>query len=137
MKASNIRPGAVIGGRKVMRVANGTATFKIAKSVYLAPARLVTFADGSRASFELGTSVDVQGWAEPLPAGGVASANVKTPSKVKASDGRWRGESVHGMSTRDHDMIAKTNMFDTGRVMGNIGAARGGVGSPSLTGPSF
>lgn len=137
MKANSIRPGATIGGRTVTRAVNGTATFQVAKSSYLAPARLVTFADGHRASFELGSSVDALGWAEPLPAGGVASGNVKTPDKVKVSDGRWRGESVHGMRTRDHDLIARTNMFDAGRVNGTVGASRDGAGSVVFTGPSF
>lgn len=137
MKAASIRPGAAIGGRRVVRAVNGVASFRVVKSVYSAPARIVTFADGSTAAYELGTNVDVQGYAEPLPAGGVKSTNVKTPAKVKASDGRWAGESVHGMSTREHDLLAKTNMFDVGRVNGMVGPSRNGVGSVVFTGPSF
>lgn len=137
MKAESVRPGVVIGGRTVARATNGVASFTVARSHYSAPARVVTFTDGSKGAFELGTSVDAAGWSEPFPAGGVESKHVKTPGKVRASDGRWRGESVQGMSTRDHDLIAKTNMFDAGRVNGTVGAARGGVGAQSLTGPSF
>lgn len=137
MNAQSIRPGHKIGKRTVAKATNGTATFAVARSSYLAPARLVTLDNGKRVAYEFGTDVDVRGWAEPLPAGGVASGTVKTPTKVKASDGRWKGESVHGMSTRAHDLIAKTNMFDAGRVNGTVGASRNGVGSPRLTGPSF
>jgi hypothetical protein len=137
MKAASIRPGAEIGGRKVVKAVNGMASFRVVKSVYSRPARIVTFADGTKAAFELGTDVDAKGWAEPLPASGVKSTNVKTPAKVKVSDGRWAGESVHGMSTREHDLLAKTNMFDVGRVNGTVGASRNGVGSVVFTGPSF
>lgn len=136
MKAQNIRPGASIGNRQVARAVNGSATFRVAKSQYCAPARLVTFADGGRAAFELGTNVDAAGWAEPLPAGGVTSKNVRTPPKVEASSRRWRGESVRGMRVRDHDLIAKTNMFDQGRVNGVTGT-RPGMGSVVDTGQSF
>jgi hypothetical protein len=137
MRSDSIRPGTLIGGRKVARAINGSATFAVKKSRYCAPARLVTFADGTRAAFELGTVVDAVGWAEPLPAGNVASKSVKTPPVVRASDSRWRGESVHGMRTREHDLIAGTNMFDAGRVNGSVGAFRDGVGSVRDTGPSF
>lgn len=137
MNAQSIRQHVVIGGRTVERAVNGMATFSVGRSQYAARARLVTFTDGSRAAFELGTDVPASGWAEPLPAGGVASKNVRTPNKVRASDKRWRGESVHGMRTRDHDRIAGTNMYDTGRVNGSVGASRDGVGSVRLTGKSF
>jgi hypothetical protein len=137
MKADSVRAGVVIGGRKVVRAVNGVASFKVVKSQYSAPARLVTFADGSCAAFELGTMVDAVGWVEPLPAGGVTSKAIKTPPKVRASRKEWRGESVHGMRTGEHDLIARTNMFDAGRVNGTVGASRNGVGSPILTGPSF
>lgn len=137
MKAQNIREDHKIGKHRVVRAITATATFTVGKSTYLAPARIVTFRNGTTKAYELGTDVDVKGWAEPLPAGGVESKHVKTPSKVKASSGRWRGESVKGMSTRDHDLIAKTNMFDVGRVLGKVGASRDGVGSVRDTGPSF
>jgi hypothetical protein len=138
MKARSIREGHKIGKRRVSRAVNGTATFRIGGSTYNAAARLVTFGNGATVAYELGTDVDVKGWAEPLPAGGVESKNVKTPTKVKASDGRWAGESVHGpLSTREHDLLAKTNMYDFGRVMGKVGASRDGVGSVRDTGPSF
>jgi hypothetical protein len=137
MRTESIRQGTMIGHRKVVRAVNGTATFKVAKSQWCAPARLVTFADGTDAAFELGTVVDAVGWAEPLPAGNVASKRVKTPPVIRASDRRWRGESVHGMRTREHDMIARTNMFDVGRVNGTVGASRDGAGSVRDTGPSF
>lgn len=137
MRAASIRPGMSIDGRRVVRAINGVGTFRVMRSQWSAAARLVTFADGATVPFELGTDVPVDGWAEPLPAGGVASKNVRTPDKVRASDGRWRGEQVHGMRTRDHDLIARTNMYDAGRVNGAVGAARDGVGSVRLTGPSF
>jgi hypothetical protein len=137
VKAEAIRPGAMIGGRKVVRAVNGMATFRVVRSEYAAPARLVTFADGGQAAYEIGTQVAAKGWAEPLPAGGVTSRVVRTPDKVRASRKEWRGEQVHGMSTRDHDLIARTNMFDPGRVNGLVGAARNGVGSVLDTGPSF
>lgn len=137
MKADSVRPGTEIDGRKVVRAVNGVAAFMVARSQYSAPARLVTFADGTRAVFELGTTVQAKGWAEPLPAGGVPSKAIKTPPKVRASRKEWRGEDVHGMRTGEHDLIAKTNMFDVGRVNGVVGASRNGVGAPSLTGPSF
>jgi hypothetical protein len=137
MKADSIRAGHKIGKRRVLKAVNGTATFQVGKSVYTAAARLVTFASNRTVAYELGTDVAVKGWAEPLPAGGVASKNVKTPAKVKASDGRWKGESVHGMTTREHDLLAKTNMFDVGRVMGKVGASRDGMGDVHLTGHSF
>jgi hypothetical protein len=137
MNASNIRPGVVIGGRKVVKASNGVGRFRVVKSEYSAPARCVVFADGGKATFELGKDVDAAGWAEPFPAGSVPSKAVTTPPKVRASDSRWRGEAVKGMSTRAHDMIANTNMFDKGRVNGQVGASRNGVGSPRLTGPSF
>ncbi len=138
MKSDSIRPGASIGGREVVSAVNGVACFGVRKSTYSAPARLVKFADGTRAAYELGTQVSVQGWAEPLPAGGVASKFVKTPSQVTAHDRRWRGESDTGqLRTREHDLIAATSMYDTGRVNGQVGSSRNGVGSPRLTGPSF
>jgi len=137
MKAASIRRGMVIGGRTVATATDGVGTFTAVKSTWSAPARIVTFADGGRAHFELGTDVDAAGWADPLPAGGVASKHVKTPTKVRAHDGRWRGESVRGMTVRAHDMIARTNMFDVGRVNGTVGASRNGVGSARDTGPSF
>jgi hypothetical protein len=137
MKAQSIRPGAVIGGRRVTAATNGVGTFTASKSRWSAPARIVRFADGGVAHFELGTDVDVAGWAEPLPAGGVASKAIKTPPKVRASRTEWRGETVHGMRTAEHDLIARTNMFDFGRVNGTVGAARNGVGSVRDTGPSF
>lgn len=124
MKAQSIRPGCVIGGRPVVRATNGVAQFTVVKSTFSAPARIVRFADGTSAAYALGTEVAAAGYAEPLPAGGVTSKAVKTPLKVRASDKRWRGESVHGMSTRAHDLIAATNMFDRGRVNGTHGAAR-------------
>ncbi len=137
MKAQSIREGHKIGKRRVVAATTGTATFRVGGSVYLAPARLVTFLGGRMAAYEIGTDVAVKGWAEPLPAGGVESKNVKTPEKVRASDKRWQGESVHGMSVREHDLVAGTNMYDVGRVMGGVGAARNGVGSVRDTGPSF
>jgi hypothetical protein len=137
MKAQSVRVGHKVGKREIVWAVTGTATFAVGKSTYLAAARLVELDNGKRMAFELGTDVNVRGWAEPLPAGGVESKHVKTPSKVKASDGRWPGESVHGMSTREHDLIARTNMFDAGRVNGTVGASRNGVGSAGLTGPSF
>jgi hypothetical protein len=137
MKAESIRTGTMISGRKVVRAVTGMATFRVVKSEYAAPARLVTFADGGTAAFEIGTMVAAEGWAEPLPAGGVTSRVVRTPDKVRASRKEWRGEQVHGMRTRDHDLIARTNMFDPGRVNGTVGAARNGIGSVRDTGPSF
>jgi hypothetical protein len=138
MKARSIRIGTVIDGRTVRRASTGTATFAVKRSTYLAPARIVLFDDGAIEFFELDSEVQVtSGYAEQLPAGGVESKHVKTPSKVRASEGRWRGESVHGMRTREHDLLAKTNMFDFGRVNGRVGASRDGVGSTKLTGPSF
>jgi hypothetical protein len=138
MKADSIRAGHMIGKRTVVKASTGMSSFKVAKSVYSARARIVTLDDGRTVAYELGTDVDVKGWAEPLPAGGVASGNVKTPNKVRASDGRWAGESVHGpLSTREHDLLAKTNMYDVGRVLGKVGASRDGVGSVRDTGPSF
>ena len=138
MNAQSIRPGTVIGGRTVSRAVNGTATFQVVRSQYTTEARLVTFTDGTTTAFELGTDVRATGWAEPLPAGGVRSKFVKTPTQVRASRKEWRGESVHGeLTTREHDLIAKTNMFDRGRVNGRVGATRDGVGSVLLTGPSF
>lgn len=137
MRAESIRPGVTIAGRKVVRAVNGVGTFKVARSCWSGPARIVTFADGVTVPFELGTEVSADGWAEPLPAGGVASKVVRTPDKVRASSNRWRGEQVHGMRTRDHDLIAGTNMYDPGRVNGMVGASRDGIGSVRLTGPSF
>lgn len=137
MKADSIRPRVVIGGREVTRAVNGVAVFRVAKSQYSAPARLVTFADNSHAAFELGTEVTAVGWAEPLPAGGVQSKAVKTPPKVRASRKEWRGEQVHGMRTHEHDILARTNMYDVGRVNGVVGASRDGIGSTRLTGKSF
>lgn len=112
MKADNIRKGTMIGEREVSRAVNGMATFRVMRSTYAAPARLVTFADGGTAAFELGTDVAAQGWVEPLPAGGVASKVVKTPAKVRASRKEWRGEQVHGMTTGEHDLVANTWMYD-------------------------
>lgn len=139
MLGRNVKIGTVIDGKRVVKAESGHGTFRVKKSVYGAPARHVLFSDGSRAQYEADRPVPgtVTGYAEPLPASGVKSGNVQTPGKVRASDGRWRGEAVHGMRTRDHDMIARTNMFDVGRVNGTVGAARGGVGSAALTGPSF
>lgn len=137
MKAQSITAGHKIGKRRVMRAVNGTATFRRGASTYLAAARLVTFGNGAMVAYEFGTDVAVKGWAESLPAGNVASKNVRTPAKVRADSGRWRGESVHGMTTRAHDLLAKTNMYDVGRVMGTVGASRNGVGPVALTGPSF
>jgi len=139
MKARNIRADHKIGKKRVSKATTGTATFYVGKSSYLAAARIVTFRDGSTKAYELESDVpNVKGWAEPLPAGGVESKNVKTPTKVKASDGRWAGESVHGpLSTREHDLLAKTNMYDVGRVNGTVGASRNGVGAVRDTGPSF
>lgn len=140
MLGRNVKVGTVIDGRKVVRAMSATATFYVKGSPYAAAARHVWLAGMDRPmTYEADKPVPgtVQGWAEPLPAGGVESKNVKTPEKVRASRKEWRGESVHGMRTRDHDLIARTNMFDQGRVNGTVGAARGGVGSESLTGPSF
>lgn len=139
MYGRNIKIGTIINGKRVVKAESGHGTFRVKKSVYGAPARHVLFADGTRAQYEADRPVPgtVTGYAESLPAGGVTSRNVRMPDKVRVSDGRWRGESVHGMRTRDHDMIANTNMFDAGRVNGTVGAARGGVGSQALTGPSF
>lgn len=139
MQGRHLRAGMTIDGRLVKKAVTGTATFKVAKSTYLAPARLVTLAGESRpVAFELDRPVmrKVTGYAESFPAGGVASANVKTPPQIRASDKKWRGESVRGMRTRDHDMIANTNMFDTGRVNGSTGTFPG-AGPVALTGPSF
>jgi hypothetical protein len=138
MKARNIREGHKIGKHRVSKAITGHSLFVIGQSRFTAPARLVTFRNGSTKAYLLDDDIDVKGWAEPLPAGAVESKNVKTPSKVRASDGRWKGESVRGpLSTREHDLIAKTNMFDVGRVMGRVGASRDGVGSVRQTGPSF
>ncbi len=138
MKAQSLRPGVFIDGRKIVKATNGVGSFRLNKSTWSAPARIVTFADGGHASYELGTDVPATGWAEPLPAGGVESKAIKTPTKVRASDKRWAGESVHGpLTTREHDLIAKTNMFDSGRVMGKVGASRDGAGSVRETGGSF
>lgn len=137
MRAQNIRTGHKIGRRTVVKATTGTATFTVARSSFLAPARLVKFDNGATAAYEIGTEVAAVGYAEPVPAGGVASRHVTTPPKIMASARRVRGESVHGMSTRAHDMIARTNMFDVGRVNGTVGASRNGVGSTVLTGPSF
>lgn len=139
MNGRSIKPGTVINGKTVARsLGNGVAQFRVVKSVYSAPARLVIFTDGSRGAFELDRPVPgtVSGYAEPLPAGGVKSGHVQGPPKVRAHDGRWRGEQVKGMRTRDHDLIAKTNMFDTGRVNGRVGTTPG-AGAVALTGPSF
>jgi hypothetical protein len=135
----NIKTGTSIDGKTVARATDGYGTFYVARSTYRAPSRDVVFTDGTRRQYEADRPVPgvVRGYAEPLPAGGVLSRHVRTPAKVRASDGRWRGESVHGMTTRHHDMVAKTNMFDRGRVNGQTGAARGGVGPVFLTGQSF
>lgn len=137
MKARSIREGHKIGKHRVSKATTGTATFTVGKSTYHAPARIVTFRNGVTKAYPLDSEIDVKGWAEPLPAGGVESKHVKTPNKVKASSGRWQGESVHGMSTRQHDLLAKTNMYDVGRVNGSVGASRDGMGSVLDTGPSF
>lgn len=137
MKAQSIRAGHKIGKHRVVSATTGTATFRVGGSTYLAAARIVVFGDGTRVAYEVGTDVVVKGWAESLPAGGVKSRHVKTPDQVRASSPRWRGESVHGMSTRAHDMLANTNMFDVGRVNGTVGASRHGAGSVRDTGPSF
>jgi hypothetical protein len=133
MKAQSIREGMKVGKRRVEKARTGVAVFVVGKSQYSASARIVTFADGTTRAYELGTDVAVKGWAEPLPAGGVESKHVKTPSKVRASAGRWRGEQA-SMHTR---MVAGTNMYDVGRVNGTVGAFRDGVGSVRDTGPSF
>lgn len=137
MKAQSIRAGHKIGKHRVVSATTGTATFRVGGSAYLAAARIVTFGNGRVVAYEVGADVAVKGWAESLPAGGVKSRHVKTPERVQASSPRWRGESVHGMSTRQHDLLAKTNMFDVGRVNGTVGASRGGAGSVRDTGPSF
>jgi hypothetical protein len=138
MMARHIREDHKIGKHRVSKAVTGTATFYVGKSSYVAAARIVTFRNGSTKAYELESDVpNVKGWAEPLPAGNVASGNVKTPSKVRVSDGRWAGESVKGMSTREHDLLAKTNMYDVGRVLGTVGASRNGVGAVRDTGPSF
>lgn len=137
VKADRIRTGHKIGKRTVTAATNGTATFNIHGNNCLRPARLVTLDNGKRKAYELGTIVaDASGYAEPLPAGGVESSNVKTPAKVRVHDGRWRGEQVHGMTTREHDMTANTNMYDRGRVNGSTTSARG-MGSVVFTGPNF
>lgn len=140
MLARNIKIGTVIDGRPVVKVSSGHALFTVKRSRYTAAARFVWF-DGAQRPVPYEASLPVPGrvtgYAESLPAGGVESQNVKTPPKVRASDGRWRGESVHGMRTRDHDFIAGTNMFDVGRINGVVGASRGGKGSINQTGRSF
>lgn len=125
MKAESIREGMKIGKRRVVKAYTGGSLFVVGRSRYQAPARIVTFHDGSVRAYEIGTDVPVRsGWAESLPAGGVGSKVVRTPDKVRASSGRWRGESVTGMSTRHHDTVARTTMYDTGRVNGSHGVAR-------------
>lgn len=135
MTADAIREGVKIGTSRVVRAVNGTSTFP---GRGLRPARLVTFANGKSAAYELGTVVAVKrGYAEPLPAGGVQSGTVRTPAKVRAHSGDWRGESdTGGRRVFDHDLIAVSNMFDQGRVNGSTQSARG-MGSVPQTGKNF
>jgi hypothetical protein len=139
MFGRNVKIGTMIRGRKVVKTMSGHATFYVKGSRFTAPARFVWFAGASHpVAYEADRPVPgAIGYAESLPAGGVASKNVRTPEKVRASDKRWRGESVHGMPTREHDLIAGTSMYDAAKVNGTVGAARGGVGPESLTGRSF
>lgn len=125
MFGRNVRVGSRINGRLVVKATSGHATFYVKRSAFTAPARFVWFAGAAHpAVFELDRPVPgAEGYADPLPAGGVASKTVKTPERVRVSDGRWRGESTHGIGVREHDLIARTSMFDQGRVNGTHGVS--------------
>src|SRR5688572_29784181 len=85
MLGRNIKVGTVIDGRRVVKASSGHATFYVKGSAFTAPARFVWFAGAVRSvAYEAERPVPgrVSGYAEPLPAGGVESGNVRTPSKV-------------------------------------------------------
>jgi hypothetical protein len=131
MYGRDIRQGTVIGAQAVIRTTPGTETLwrKTSRNRAAVPAgvrRVVTalYADGTSATFGADDQVTASGYVDILPAGHVASKLANNATRVRAHHGKWRGETVHGMRTSDHDLIAKTNMYDSGRVNGTVGVPR-------------
>jgi hypothetical protein len=131
MYGRDIRRGTVIGGQEVIATTPGTETVwhKVNRNRAAVPAGVrhtvtVLYAAGASATFGMDERVNASGYVDSLPAGRVASKLANNATRVRAHHGKWRGETVHGMRTAEHDLIAGTNMYDYGRVNGTVGATR-------------